>query len=231
MSSNPIPGNYMSVEALVNKLYKAGINVIQNSPQQKLHASGHATQTEQQLMIKLVNPQYVVPIHGEYKMINALRKNAIDAGINPDNIIQVINGQKLNLLNKQLTATEDFVQAYEVYVDGSKVNNDTTDVLKYRRILSQDGIFSVTLIVDRINKKVVELPVLITRGCFYAKTSQPLLTKIAYSIKDNIEQAMNNKKVNITNNEIRKISENTTEFFIWKNKKKKPLVRTTIFDA
>jgi ribonuclease J len=214
LSSNPIPGNYVAVEQLVNKMYKTGMTIIQNTPSRKIHASGHATQQEQQLMFKLINPQYVIPIHGEYKMLKSLKNNAIESGINENNVIQVVNGQKVQLLDHVVSPTEQFIDSGEVYVDGNKINSDSTGVLKYRKILSQDGVFNVTMLIDRANKKITELPVISTRGSFYAKTSAPLITKIAYSIKDNVEAAMKRKDYNINNNEIRRIAENTTGFFI-----------------
>lgn len=230
MSSNPIPGNFNAVEELVNKLSKAGVTIIQNTPKKKIHASGHATQTEQQLMFKLINPQYLMPIHGEYKMLRMLKINAQLAGINENNFIQVTNGQKVKLINHVASASNEFIDAGEVYVDGNKINSDTTGILKYRNILSQDGIFSVTMLIDRKSRRILDLPVIFTRGSFYAKNSAPLITKIAYSIKENVESAMQRMHHVINNNEIRKIAENTTEYFIWKNKKKHPLVRTTVFD-
>lgn len=230
MSSNPIPGNFESVEKLVNKLYRSGIKIIQNTPSCKLHASGHATRSEQQLMIKLINPQYLVPIHGEYKMLRSLKNNAIMAGMHPDNIIQTTNGQILELSNRKLTLTDSFVPSEEVYIDGGKSNHNTKGMLKVRRILNQDGIFSITITIDRINKKLIDLPIISTRGSFYAKNSTPLISKIAYSIKENIEKNMNQTNEPINSNSIRKIVENTTDYFIWKNKKKHPLIRTTIFD-
>ncbi|MDR3163766.1 MAG: ribonuclease J [Mycoplasmataceae bacterium] len=230
-SSNPIPGNYLNVENLVNKLYKTGMNIILNQPERRIHASGHATETEQQLMFKLINPQYIVPIHGEYKMLKKLKINAMVTGINKENVIQIVNGQKIQLLNRVLTATQDFIENGEVYVDGNKINSDSTGLLKYRRILSQDGVFNVTLLIDREKKKIIDLPIISTRGSFFAKSSTPLIAKIAYSIRDNVESAMNKLHHNINNSEIRKIAENTTEFFIWKNKRKRPLVRTTVFDV
>jgi ribonuclease J len=207
------------------------MNIVLNHPDRKIHASGHATEVEQQLMFKLINPQYIVPIHGEYKMLKKLKLNAIATGVNKDNVIQIVNGQKIQLLNRVLTSTQDFVESGEVYVDGNKINSDSTGLLKYRRILSQDGVFNVTMLIDRVQKKVVDLPIISTRGSFYARTSAPLIAKIAYSIRDNVEDMMKKINHNINNSEIRKIAENTTEFFVWKNKKKRPLVRTTVFDV
>jgi ribonuclease J len=214
LSSNPIPGNYEAVEQLINKFYRTGMTIIQNTPSYKIHASGHATKQEQQLMFKLINPQYIVPIHGEYKMLKALKNNAVEAGVNAANVIQVVNGQKIQLLNHIATATDQLIDAGEVYVDGNKINSDSTGVLKHRRVLSQDGVFNVTMLIDREAKKITELPVIATRGSFYAKTSTPLITKIAYSVKENVENSMKRKDHIINNNEIRRIVENTTEMFI-----------------
>jgi ribonuclease J len=214
MSSNPIPGNFNAVEGLVNKLSKSGVTIIQNSAKNKIHASGHATQTEQQLMFKLINPQYLVPIHGEYKMLRLLKINAQHAGINENNFIQVVNGQKVKLINHVASPSNEFVEANEVYVDGNKINSDTTGLLKYRNILSQDGIFSVTMLVDRKAKKVLDLPVIFTRGSFFAKNSSSLITKIAYTIKERVEDLMHNIHYIIDNREIRRIAEKTTEIFI-----------------
>jgi ribonuclease J len=215
LSSNPIPGNFAAVEQLVNKFYRTGMTIFQNTPSRKIHASGHATKQEQQLMFKLINPQYIVPIHGEYKMLKALKINATEAGVNPANVIQVVNGQKIQLLNHVAIPTDQFIDSGEVYVDGNKINSDSTGVLKYRRILSQDGIFNVTMLIDREQRRITELPVIATRGSFYAKTSAPLITKIAYSIKENVENAMKRKEhFIINNNEIRRIAESTTEFFV-----------------
>jgi ribonuclease J len=202
------------VEQLVNKLYKSGITIIQNSPTCKIHASGHATQVEQQLMFKLINPQYIMPVHGEYKMLRSLKQNAIMCGVHADNVLIVVNGQKVKLLNHAATITNEFIDADEVYVDGNKINSDLTGLLKYRRILSQDGVFNVTLLIDRAHRKIVDLPNITTRGSFYARTSAPLIAKIAYSIRDNIEAAMGHNSYNINNNEIRHIAEKTTEFYI-----------------
>jgi ribonuclease J len=68
-SSHPIPGNFESVEKVVNSLYKMGVHVFIDTPECKIHSSGHATQSEIQLMIRLLMPTYLIPIHGEFKML------------------------------------------------------------------------------------------------------------------------------------------------------------------
>jgi ribonuclease J len=147
-------------------------------------------------------------------MLRALKKTCIVSGIHPDNVIQVSNGQKVALLNHEVSAIDEKVDMYDVYVDGNNVNIDSTGLLKYRQILSQEGLFSATIILDIKNKKVPELPILSTRGSFFAKSSSAMITKIAYSIKENIEAAMSKNAAPITNKDVARLTERTVEFFI-----------------
>ena len=230
MSSNPIPGNFDQVEQLLNRLYKSGMKIYINSPKNKLHASGHASQIELELMIKLINPKYIIPIHGEYRMLAEIKKNVSILGFKMENYIQIANGQVVELLNHQIKATDNFVNTDEVYIDDNKTNVDNSRVLIARKILSTDGIFNVTILIDRITHKIIGIPKLITRGCFYANSYINLLHKIEYSIRDNIELEMNKNLKVIDNLRIRKIVEQTITYFIYKNKHKRPLVQTSIFD-
>ena len=213
----------------LNLLYMRGVKVCSNSKETKLHTTGHAAQIEQQLLFKLTNPQYIIPIHGEYKMLRALKQNAIDAGIHPDNVIQIANGQIVHILNHKLYTTDDFVEMYDVYVNNGKIDMNSTGTLKYRKTLSEDGIFNVTLVIDSKQKKLLNLPVITTKGTFFVKDSQSLITKIAYSIKDKIEAQIKDAKF-INNNLLRRTVANVAQFYIWSNKRKKPLIRTTIFN-
>lgn len=226
LSSNPIPGNWQSVEDLVNRLYHKNITVIQNSPHLKIHASGHATETEQQLMIKLVNPKYIIPIHGEFKMLKRLEKNANYAGVHMDNIIQISNGQKAILKNHVLRASDIFIDADEDYVEGNQINKNFKGVLNTRKNISNNGVFSVILTMDE-KHNLLSLPSITTRGCFYAKSEMPLMTKMAYAIKDAVQEEIKNKGYNEIG--LKKICSNTVNYYIWKNKKKHPMVRTSIF--
>lgn len=230
LSSNPIPGNFESVEQLVNRLYMKGVRVKTNSKESKLHSSGHATQMEQQLLFKLINPQYIIPIHGEFKMLRALKQNAVDSGIHPDNVVQIAKGQIVEILNHKLKASQNFVDIYDVFVNNGKIDDDSTATLKYRKALSRDGIFCVTLLLDFKTKEIIGLPAITTKGAFFVKESQALIGKIAYTIRDKVKTYLA-KSNNINVNNIRHIISNTSLFFIWSNKRKRPIIKTTIFDV
>ena len=213
------------------KINKLGYSSVVNSKKNKLHASGHASQIELELMVKLINPKYIIPIHGEYRMLAAMKNNVSIVGFEKEKYIQVTNGQIVELSNHQIDVTNNFVNTDEVYIDDNKTNVDNSRVLIARKILSTDGIFNVTILIDRITQKIIGIPKLITRGCFYANSYINLLHKIEYSIRDNIELEMSKNQKPIDNLKIRKIAEQTITYFIYKNKHKRPLVQTTIFDV
>ncbi|MDR2568325.1 MAG: ribonuclease J [Mycoplasmataceae bacterium] len=231
-SSHPIPGNFESVEKVVNSLYKMGVHVFIDTPECKIHSSGHATQSEIQLMIRLLMPTYLIPIHGEFKMLAWQKRNGELMGIRKNNVIQISNGQFVQLLNHKAELTKESIEIPDVFVDGNQVSDNATNVLKFRQRLSSDGVVNITLIINRISRKVLEVPVVSIRGAFQSNTSNSLITKIAYSVKETIEQYMNElpQGRTIENGDIRKIAEKTAEYFIWRNKKKKPLIRVTSFD-
>lgn len=195
LSSNPIPGNYAQVEDMINALYKLGLIVHENTPEKKIHASGHATRSEQQLMIKGINAKYLVPIHGEYKMLKTLRKNAIDIGYKDENIIIVRNGDVLELNNHVLT-TSNIRHPYEpIYINGKEVNSKTKEILDERNQISSDGIFNIIIVYNK-DKNYISNPNINTRGCFFAKDCPQLTHKLSHYIKQELLKlikTLNNK--------------------------------------
>ncbi|WP_412032505.1 ribonuclease J [Malacoplasma muris] len=229
LSSNPIPGNFKNVENLVNKLFKLGVNVIQHSPNFKIHASGHATRQEQQMMMKLIKPNYIVPIHGEAKMLNSMKDNAISVGFKPEQIIIVTNGQKLELSNKTLKLTNYCVDTTPLLIDRKFPSKHAYELIEDRKLISEDGIFMALICIDKKNKTLYKNPMLSTRGCFYAKNDSGLMSKISHSIKDEILTSL--KKENELNNQsIEETVKKIISSFVWKNKRKNPIVITTVFN-
>jgi ribonuclease J len=185
-----------------------------SNAEKKIHSSGHATQTELQLMLRLINPDFLMPVHGEFKMITALKRDGEEVGIKKANVLQVSNGQIIELKDKKAYISGEVIDIFDVFVDGNKINRDATGVLKYRKILSSDGVVNVTVLLDRKVKKVLELPIISIRGSFYAKTCVPLITRIIHGVKEKIEEAMNRNNAILQNADVRKIVENTVQYFI-----------------
>lgn len=229
LSSNPIPGNYKNVESLINKLYKCGVKLYQNTPNYKIHASGHATKQEQQMMIKIIKAKYIMPIHGETKMLHALKRNCLEIGYQPEQIIILKNGIKAQLKKHKVDISKQKINASAVYIDQISAAGENDDNTINKRIyLSKNGIFNVILVIDKQKNQITRLPMIATRGCFFAKTSSSLISKICFSIQDNINENLL-KNQNLTKEEIKKNTERIVKFYIFKNKKKKPIILTTIF--
>lgn len=230
MSSNPIPGNFASVDNLINKLFKCGVNVIQHTNNFKTHASGHATKQEQQLMIKLIKPKYIFPIHGEAKMLRSMKQNCIDIGIEKDNIFLVTNGLKLELFNNEMKVTDQMIDARPSYIDKKTSSIKIYDLIEKRKVLSEEGIFNVLLVIDAVNRNIVKNPMVATRGCFFAKDASALVSKISYTIKDDVEKYLKSEE-ELSREKIEEIVSKSVKYYIWKNKKKNPIVVTTLVSA
>ena len=227
LSSNPIPGNYAQVEDMINALYKLGVIVHENHPDKKIHASGHATRSEQQLMLKGVNAKYLVPIHGEYKMLKTLKRNAVDVGYDPENIVIVRNGDVLELNDHVLTLS-NIRHAYEpIYINGHEVNSKTKELLHERNQISSEGILNVVVLYSQLRGLVLN-PTISTRGCFYAKDSPQLVHKLSYSIKHNLLGLVKESKDLDHDVLLKMMTSKTIEIakqIIWRAKKKNPIIR------
>ncbi|GAA5414597.1 ribonuclease J [Ureaplasma ceti] len=222
LSSNPIPGNYAQVEEMINKLYKLGVTVYENHPDKKIHASGHATRSEQQLMIKSIDPKYIVPIHGEYKMLRTLKKNAMDLGYDKDNIIIVKNGEVLQLLNHKLTTTEIKHEASPMYINGHEINSDSAGLLTDRNLLSSEGIMDVVVTYSPTENTIGSVNVII-RGSFFAKESTSLVHKITSSVKGKLCETMETNP-QYTENDLYQATHDITKQLVWKWKRKNPII-------
>ncbi len=225
LSSNPIPGNFIAVENLINNLYKKGIKVIENNPIKPIHSSGHATGSEQQLLIQILKPNFIFPIHGEYKMLKNMEANALALGFKKENILITSNGNKMQLLNKKLTYTDTNVPVDPIFIDGNSVNKNSPKTMKERSVLSTDGIINISIIIK--NKKVL-FPNINNRGIFFAKASATLMyrmsSKIISIVSENIPK--DNSIIDLVkiNRDVKLFVEN----IIWKWKHKNPIVKIEV---
>jgi ribonuclease J len=183
-SSSPIPGNTVSVNRVIDKLHRIGADVIHHKISE-VHTSGHGKQEEQKLMIKLLNPKYFVPIHGEFRMLGQHVKLAEQCGIPRENCFIMDNGDVLEL-SADGGQVGGKVPAQPVYVDGSGIGDIGNIVLKDRRVLSQDGLVIVTMMIDREKNTLVNKPTVVTRGFVYVRESGDLMKNVEELITDKI---------------------------------------------
>ncbi|MCI6789412.1 MAG: ribonuclease J [Mollicutes bacterium] len=187
-SSSPIPGNGTSINKVVNLLTRLGADVITNSVFSDIHSSGHPSRKELQLNLKLFNPKYFMPAHGEYHMLKLHADLAKNIGIPPENIFVLGNGDTLVLNNHKITDGERII-ADDVYIDGNDINGVSTAVIRDRKILQDDGMVSVLICLDSKSNKLAAAPKVITCGFVSNGAAESHLTRHA-SIQ--VQEALNN---------------------------------------
>ena len=230
-SSSPIPGNQESVNRTINRLFKHGANVIVNSPIIDTHTTGHAAKMELKLMLSLLKPKYFMPIHGEYRMQRVHKDLAIDTGVNPDNIFICENGDVLafNELGQARMAGH-IPSAGDVYIDGTSIGDTSGAIIKERKALSEDGMFSLVVTIDSKAKQVLLDPQVVSRGFIYMKDSEELTKSFVDIAKDFITEEMN--KVKLLNIEALKksLSEKLQEV-IYARTDRKPIIIPIFMDV
>jgi len=162
-SSNPIPGNGALVDALVNKLVKQGADVKQNSLAFSLHSSGHPSRQELRLMLKLVNPKFFMPAHGEYRMLKLHAEVAEQLGMKADHIFVCNNGDTV-VLKDHVASRGGHVQADDVYIDGNDLDGLSGPIMRDREILKSDGMVAVIVSIDAQKNMMTVPPIVYARG-------------------------------------------------------------------
>ena len=197
-SSKPIPGNAASINKVINKLYLKGVKVFTNEEFSDIHTSGHAKQEELKLMLRLVKPEYFMPMHGEYRMLMSHKSLAIDCGIPSENIFVCKNGDVITLTNTGVVRDEP-VEAGDVYVDGSRIGGIGGSVIKERKIMSHDGILMAIVNVNPLKKELLIKPNVTTRGFVMVNENADLIDKIERKVTQIVRDCMSKGNYSYTN--------------------------------
>lgn len=196
-SSNPIPGNAAGINRIINKLYLKGVKVITNSEFSDIHTSGHAKQEELKLMLRLIKPEYFMPMHGEYRMLKSHAELAISCDVKKENIFIMQNGDSIILDNEGIHRGPT-VQAGDVYVDGSRIGEVGSVVIKDRKLMSRDGILITILNINPLTRKLLIKPNITTRGFVLVNENTELINQIERKTTDIINKFLNENTYNYT---------------------------------
>lgn len=182
-SSSPIPGNQESVNRTIDQLYRRDVNVIINGPVADTHTSGHGNKPDLQLMLSLTRPKFFIPVHGEHRMLKHHKEIAVELGVERDNVLILDNGE-VAALNENEIRNAGRVQAGDVYIDGTGIGDIGSAIIKERKALSEDGLLSIILSIDPVNKKLLTEPTVISRGFIYMKGNEEITNGIAAKAKE-----------------------------------------------
>ena len=183
--TTPIIAKEAAVARVNNAIYKAGGAVKMIT--QNLRVSGHANARELQLMLNLLRPQYLFPVQGEYRELQAHAELALEVGILPENIYIVKRGDIMHLSEDQGFLHEGTVPAGDVMIDGNAIGDVGNIVLRDRKVLSEDGIFIVAITVNKKERKIVSKARVNTRGFVYVKKSRDILSESADIVNATVE--------------------------------------------
>ena len=188
-SSNPIPGNAASINRIINKLYLKGVRVVTNSEFSDIHTSGHAKKEELKLMLRLIKPEYFMPMHGEYRMLKAHTEIAESCGIPEDHTFIMENGDSL-IIDDAGVRRGQSVTAGDVYVDGSRIGEVGSVVIKDRKLMSRDGILITILNVNPLTRKLLIKPNVTTRGFVLVNENAELISQIEEKITEIVNKTL-----------------------------------------
>lgn len=194
-SSSPIPGNASSINNVINKLYLKGVKVFTNTDLADVHTSGHAKQEEQKLMLRLIQPEYFMPMHGEYRMLKQHADTGVLCGVKKENCFILQNGESL-VMDKDGIRKGPVVTAGDIYVDGSRIGDIGSVVIKDRKLMSRDGILVTILNINPMTKKLLLKPNVTTRGFVLVNENTELIQAIEKKIFDVTIHYLNNNNYN-----------------------------------
>jgi len=190
-SSSPIPGNRASINRIINKLYLKGVRVYTNTELADIHTSGHAKQEELKWMLRIIKPEYFMPVHGEYRMLKKHADLAIDCDIPKENVFIMRNGDVLEL-NKRGAFINKKVTAGDIYVDGSRIGDVGSVVIRDRKLMSSDGILVTILNIDVNKNELLIKPNITTRGFIMVNENKELIQDIENKVSEIVKSSLSN---------------------------------------
>ncbi len=227
ISASAIPGNEKMVGKIINELLKNGADVFKNDSFE-VHVSGHACQEEIKLMLALTKPKYFMPIHGEFKHLNANKKNAVDMGIPESNVFISEIGKVLEI-GPDGARFNGNVEAGRVLIDGYGIGDIGNIVLRDRRHLSQDGLMVIVASVDLSYRMIISGPEVVSRGFVYVREAEELMDQAKEIAKNAIEECFD-RGID-ERSEIKNSVKNSLSRYILQTTGRKPMILPIIMDV
>jgi ribonuclease J len=166
-SASPVPGNEESVARAIDNLFRRGARVVYQMIDPRIHVSGHASREELKHLLQLVKPRYLIPLHGEHRMLWLLRELAIEAGMPSPNVFLTEVGDVVSFSATDAQRDEPIASG-SMLVDGLTVGEVTNVVLRDRRRLAADGVLFVSVTLDRETGDLLSGPDFVSRGFLQA---------------------------------------------------------------
>ncbi|MGI6644892.1 MAG: ribonuclease J [Bacilli bacterium] len=219
-SSSPIPGNGVEIDKVVNKLTRLGATVLTNSILTNIHSSGHPSEQELKLVLRIFRPKYFMPIHGEYRMLKLHADLATTVGVKEENTFVCKNGETLILKNHHVERGPS-IPADSIYIDGISIDGVSDAVINDRKRLGEDGMCAVFIPLDAANNQLFAPINLYARGFVTHNAS-----KLIPNAEDLVNESVNNifKKGTTTYAEIKLTVKNVLEPYFYEKTGRSPMI-------
>lgn len=228
VSASPIPGNEEAVAKTIDNLFKEGA-MVHYEPLKHCHVSGHASREELKVMLALVKPRHFIPVHGEYRMLVQHGLLAEDAGVAPDGIFVLENGQVVEFDGRRARLAGT-VPAGAVLVDGiAAIDGVDGVVLRDRRALASDGVVMVALTVEAATGAPVSGPDLVGRG-FLSDPDDPVMEDARIFLAEALAEHPGQQHTAEMGYLKTKIRDNLSRFF-YERTKRRPMIMPIVMEV
>jgi ribonuclease J len=226
ISASPVPGNEKAVSRVINRLAKQGANVLHKGSAD-VHVSGHAASEDLKLMLNLASPEYFVPIHGETRHLAAHARHAHAVGVPPEYVFILDNGDCLEI-DDQGAHIAERVESGVVYVDGLSVGDIGHLVLRDRQHMSQDGLVSIVIAIDRKSGKPVGEPQIVTRGIVVGEGDElavELKARVAKTLAKTGREGATDQAV------VKRAVRESVSQLIWERIRRRPMIIPVVMEV
>ena len=229
MSSSEIPENVTSIEKMTDRLIGLGADLVKDSIETKIHSTGHGNQEDMKIMHELVKPKKVMPIHGPLTFRYFNKKNYIEWGMRPEDVL-LTNDGVVWIYNGNTWNRGKSIESKPILIDGLGVGDTGDIVLKDRQQLAEYGMFVVILNLSKQSKEMISRPQFVSRGFIYMKTSKEMLSEIETIINDIhrnwIQSSRENRKYEIKN--LKEDIEKTLSKYLYKKTEREPIILAVV---
>ncbi len=226
LSATPVPGNEKMVNRTINNLFRQGAEVYYQAIS-NVHVSGHGAQEELKLMLSLLRPRFLVPVHGEYRQLVLHAKLAYSLGIPEDHITVVEDGDIVEVSAESIKVV-DHARSGNVFVDGLGVGDVGQIVLRDRKVLSQDGILMAVITVDKETGMPIAGPDIVSRGFIYMRDADELLA----SARDRILESLTSLNGHSSDwSFVKDKIKNTLSEFLYEKTRRRPMILPIVMEV
>jgi len=219
LSSHPIPGNETNVSRVINSMARIGVRVV-HSGLHDVHATGHAKAEEIKTLISVIRPEYMIPVHGEYRHMQAHADLARTMGVKDKNVLVCEDGDRVTLTDKGLKR-DGKVPAHYLYVDGI-VGDVGHGVIRDRQVLAEEGVVVVIVNVDHDSAEIITGPEVITRGWIYAEEAEDLLDELRALVEEAVLTAL--RKGDHDSESLQRVVRKKAGKFVSDRTKRRPMI-------